>query len=367
MNKRKIWLIVLAIIIIAGIIVGIRLTQKPAPKEQVIKIGAILPLTGRAADMGQEMKRGIELAEAYWNTIRKNKKFNLSVTFEDSQSSPQGGINALRSLIARNYRLFIIPLSVVAMSVRPIIQQNNVIAFLDASHPEITKPAYRYIFRHSQNAEWEAQQIMKDIMKSKHIKNIYVFYLNDEYGKSFVEALKSSFGTRLSLFLNPYETESINFRNLIQKSRVLSSPESESVVITVGVGKPMGLLIKTLREQGYRGKIYAAMGYIATGARNVLSESERKNIFYTDLTWKESPALRWMLQKYQEKFGKDAPGVAQLEFQTVILIASAVEEAKTGDLQEIADRIRKLAPEIIGGTITEFNDIFPILLIREEK
>ncbi len=365
MRKRNLLFIIVAVVVIAAIIVGIRLTQKPAPKEQVIKIGAILPLTGPAADMGQKMSRGINLAQQYWNTVRENRKSILLVTIEDSQSSPQGGINALQSLLARGYRIFIIPLSTIAMSVRPIIQQKDVIAFLDASHPEITNPPHPRIFRHSQNAAQEAQRIVEHIKKNKEIKNVFVFYLNDEYGRSLAEHLRATVGMNISLFLNPYETGLIEYRSLIQKSRILSTLRSAAIV--VGVGKSMGILIKTLREQGYHGPIYATMGYIATGAREILSAAERKGIFYTDLTWKESPALEWMLQTYSQKFQEPAPGVAQLEFQTVILIATAVEGTKQEDLNDIARKIPNLAEKMIGATVTKSNDILPILLIREEK
>jgi len=53
----KKWLWVLVGVIIIAVVIGLFVHQKRAKQPEVIKIGAILPLTGNFAFFGEEIKR----------------------------------------------------------------------------------------------------------------------------------------------------------------------------------------------------------------------------------------------------------------------------------------------------------------------
>ena len=57
----KKWLWVLVGVIIIAVVIGLFVHQKRAKQPEVIKIGAILPLTGNFAFFGEEIKKGIEI------------------------------------------------------------------------------------------------------------------------------------------------------------------------------------------------------------------------------------------------------------------------------------------------------------------
>jgi branched-chain amino acid transport system substrate-binding protein len=368
MKNKKLLFILAAVAILAAVLIIVTQSQKFQEKnENIIKIGAILPLTGLAGEMGKMMMDGLNFAMDYWNNVNKDKKSLLSIKIEDTKSNPNDGVAALKYLLSQGYKYFIIPHSIMAMTVRPIlIDQPDVIAFLDASHPDITNPPNPRIFRHSQNASWEAINILNYLLNDKNISSVIIFYLNDEYGRSFIKEIQNSFGARKIRFsINPYEMNTLDFRSVIFKSGLLSEVNSAAVV--VGSGKPMGVLIKMLREQGYKGKIFAAMGYIATGARNLLSDTERKNIFYTDLIWENNPWLSWLEDEYTRIFKKDPPGVTKLEFLSGLLMATVIETAGTSDVNIISTKIKELAPKLIGVIVTENGDLLPKVILKEDK
>ena len=63
-------------------------------KQEVVRIGAVLPMTGPVAYLGQVLKEGHE-----WKIEElKNEGFNIDYIVEDSQSNPKEAVNAFNNL-----------------------------------------------------------------------------------------------------------------------------------------------------------------------------------------------------------------------------------------------------------------------------
>ncbi|MCA1638194.1 MAG: ABC transporter substrate-binding protein [Acidobacteria bacterium] len=129
------------VLIVVGAFTGCERQQQ----SDVTVIASVLPLTGPAGELGQDMRRGQELAVEYFNS-RPDTRRRVQVVFEDSKSTPTEGVRAVQALLSQGQRLFIVPLSAVGMASRPVLIENKVLAFLDASHPDLTRPANPLIF-----------------------------------------------------------------------------------------------------------------------------------------------------------------------------------------------------------------------------
>ncbi|GAB7216074.1 ABC transporter substrate-binding protein [Dickeya oryzae] len=68
-----------------------------------VNIGAILPLTGTSASIGEDQRRGIELAVEQVNAQGGVNGQPLHVIVEDSAESPVTGLNAVRKLTQVNH------------------------------------------------------------------------------------------------------------------------------------------------------------------------------------------------------------------------------------------------------------------------
>ena len=327
-----------------------------------VRIASVLPLTGPAAELGQDMKRAHELAAEYINS-RPDTKRKVQIVFEDSRSVPAEGTKAVQSLLANGNRLFIVVLSTVTMAARPMLIESKSLAFLDAAHPGLTQPPHPLIFRHSQTAEAEAGVIIPAASSTPNASKLVIFYLNDEYGRSFIEAIRKMNPT-VPVSEHPYEAATTDFRTVVQSSGI--KDEKGAVAVTIGVGRPLGLLIKSLREQGYAGSVYASLGYIASGSRAVLGD-DRAGITYTDLGWQDTEATSWMINQFRTRYSKEPQAAAVTEFQTALLIATAAQGDETVTPESIAHRIPSLSPTVMGTPPTGANDIVPKVLLRKEE
>lgn len=99
------------------------------PGESVIKVAAILPLTGAQAPFGQSALRGLELAVARENDDSTGGQVRIHLVLLDSQSRPAGaGDLARRAIIVERADLLIGGLDgATALAIRPIAQQHRVL------------------------------------------------------------------------------------------------------------------------------------------------------------------------------------------------------------------------------------------------
>ena len=92
--------LIIIIILIAGIWWGMsrKSTQLPTTKKEVIKIGAILPLTGVESRVGELSKNGLIMAENEINAKGGIQGKDIKVIIEDFQSDTKKAVTSYNYL-----------------------------------------------------------------------------------------------------------------------------------------------------------------------------------------------------------------------------------------------------------------------------
>ena len=118
-------------------------------KVEFIKIGAILPLTGDAAQWGIPPQKGAELAVEEINKAGGINGKKLKLIVQDTKCEPKAGVSSFQKLISdKEIRIVIGGVcSSVTLAVAPIAEKNKILLISPAStNPKITN-AGDYIFR----------------------------------------------------------------------------------------------------------------------------------------------------------------------------------------------------------------------------
>lgn len=321
--------------------------------ENVVRIGSLLPLTGPAASMGQEMQRGQLLAKEYWNSNqKKHGTLRIDLTIEDSKSSPKDAVTGYMKLRSQGISIFTANLSSVSLALLPKVKEEDVLLFADAAHPAITHEPHPMVFRNSSTSELEAQEISRSL-KEQGVKSISVLVISDEYGIVFVKELREHLNN-VMVKETPFDVRTAEFRVLALKA-LQAKPDA---VVIVGIGKSIGSLILALREQGFDGKIYANIGYLLTGGREAAGSSG-KGIYYTRMKVPLSEPGKWAEGEYKKRFGKPMPAEALLEFNTISLLALASRGTQPNPLA-ISKNMLGAVDELIGADrLNTKGDILP--------
>ena len=237
-------------------------------EEKVIKIGAILPLTGPAGVPGSKILKGLKLAFKDTNIIK--------LIVEDSKSNVKEGLSAYNKIITiHNPHLIIVGLSSVAKAIMPEIDKRGIPTIITLSnYPKIAKNL-KYGLRFFIDAEYEVDQIVKYLQRKK-IKKIGIYYMEDEGSFGVFEIFKKKFKYNI-VFTETFKKEEINFRNLIIKNK----NKRYEALLCIGYGSALGNLIAQIRELGIKVPIFSTSPMGSSDAQKAARNAFYENVFFT--------------------------------------------------------------------------------------
>jgi branched-chain amino acid transport system substrate-binding protein len=219
-----------------------KVTEKP-----IIRIGALLPLTGPLSDRGQQEKEAIELAINDFNST--NSDVEMKVIFEDSHGRSPGDI-AKKLLDTDKVSAIIASTAPVSRSIYTLANKEKIIMAFLCSDPIIQKES-PYIFRLYESKEAEAELISKYLTITQ--EKVAVLYLDQqEITNQLADYLMPAFRQNKIkvLFYEPYEQGEKNFRKTIDR---IKNSEAASIVI-LGFGDVLRSILEELARQKPIGK-----------------------------------------------------------------------------------------------------------------
>ena len=124
MNK-SIWISIAVVVLIVIAIFTIQGNKQ----EDIIKIGAILPLSGDAATYGKALQKGMELAVIEINSESKVLDQSIVIVYEESGADAKTAVSAINKLINADKVPLIIGdmFSSTTLAIAPIAQKNKVV------------------------------------------------------------------------------------------------------------------------------------------------------------------------------------------------------------------------------------------------
>ncbi len=159
----------------------------PAPciLEEDIKVGALLPLTGKLGAFGVTEQRSMRMAVEKINAQGGVHGNTLQLIVKDTHGNPATGRTAMKNLASQNAFIIGGISSSVTWTAAPIAQKSK-IPFLvaTASADRITESGGDYIFRLSPPVSEQAEPLYSFLTKIAQVKTVGIFYENTLFGQS---------------------------------------------------------------------------------------------------------------------------------------------------------------------------------------
>lgn len=316
---------VLSIVLILTICLLISSMGCEKKEENVIKIGAILPLTGSAADIGNWQKDGIDLSAEQINKHGGINGKRVVVIYEDSQSDPKTGVNAFEKIMAteKNCEVLFCSLTSVSSAIIPLInKRERVLMMLAVSLPGITERS-KWAFRYNLGSDDEAEA-MAAYLGSKGVKKVSVAYINDEFGLGALKTFESSYskvGGKVVTSVS-YEADWTDFRTILAKLKDVSS----EYIYVIGYVKASVLLIRQMREMGINLPIAANMALSVPSYMKIGGEALEGAIFSVTRFDPDSkdPRVKDFVDLYFNTYGEKPTFFAAFAFDALNLVADAM-------------------------------------------
>lgn len=285
--------------------------------DNKINIGAILPLTGEAASIGIELRRGIELA------LSESRFPNLTVSFEDDLSfNKTVTLAALQRLLAYRDSSIILAGSVntvktLSSSLERYKTSGIIIWDSVRTLPEISKN----IFGFGYSTEAAGEKMADFLVAKKKIKKIAILSTIDEWS----ELITKSFRKKAELlnaeivFSGAFVPEENDYRTSITKA-ISTGAEAIYAPLTPHT---ITACFQQIRELGFKGIIATGDSFGENDIKQLGNKAE--GIFSTQL-WSKNDNL---LSGYKKKFGSSVTpinlGFVALGYDSIKLIESVVQ------------------------------------------
>jgi branched-chain amino acid transport system substrate-binding protein len=225
------------------LLISLSACEKPQVKEiSIIRIGALLPLTGPLSNRGQQEREAFELAINDFNST--NSDVTMKVIFEDSHARSPEDI-AVKLLDYHRVSAIIASTTPVSRSISHLANKNKLIMAFLCSDPTIQKLS-PFIFRLYESKEAEATQIVQYFTMPD--KNVIVLYpdqpeIRNQLADYLMPELRRN-EIRV-LYYEPYKPGEKNFTKTIARLKISEA----DIVVILGFGDELRSIFEELARQ----------------------------------------------------------------------------------------------------------------------
>ena len=322
--KRTWWLFGIAVVAI--VLFALVFTQGKTGESKVVKIGAILVLTGPDAKAGQSARQGIEMAVEEINASGGVRGRTLQMIYEDDAGEPEKAVSAFRKLVNIDHVPAIIgPMaSSCVLAVAPLAEKYKVVVLSPtASSPKITY-AGDYIFRNTYSDAIEGAKTAEYAFKELHYTRAAILYINNDYGLGLKDAFAQKFqslGGQVVL-AEAYDPKSTDFRSLIAKVK-----QAKPDFLYLAGYSEMGQILKQAYELGVRLPVMSCIMFEISDIARVAGKAA-EGVIYAYPSYdpeKGSEITVRFAQKFKAKYGTLPDPEAAFSYDAVKILALAME------------------------------------------
>ncbi len=326
--SKKIWI---GLIVILLITITLLVVKNENRNEDVIKIGAILPLTGDAAIYGKNAKEGIDIAKEEINKSGGILGKRIVVLYEDSQALPKMGINAYKKLKTVDRVSAIIGgvTSSVTLAFAPLAEKDEIVVFSPAATSPALSESGRFVFRNWVSDAYEAKVVANAAMTSLTISKMAILYINNEYGKGLIGEIKKVYCKKGGAIIveEPFAQNESNFRTILAKVKTELNKGNCDAVYIIAYPDEIVRILNQAKELNVKTKFLATSAFKDDMILQNAADSAEGVIFlYPTATSVSSPQATNFQQKFKKKYQKEPGIVADTAFDALMMIAASIRD-----------------------------------------
>ena len=284
--------------------------------EEIIKIGLLVPFSGKNSYLGQVVFKSTEMA-----LFETNSK-NIELFPIDSGNSIDSAVSAAKILEEKGVSIIIGPIfSAQAIAVRSVI--NNNIPLLSFTNDESISKKGLWAFGFTPRQEISA--IFSE-MNSYNIKNLSVIIPKSAYGNIALEHIfqeSSDLNIKVKNIYR-YSTFSNSFSDLGIELEQSANIEIDALLLLAG-GKKLREISSRAQYRGIDPKKTMYFGISSWNSPQILGEpSLFKGIFIAP----EQSSFESFVSRYYKIYGAIPPEIGGLSYDILSLCASGLKESK---------------------------------------
>jgi branched-chain amino acid transport system substrate-binding protein len=313
-----------------------------------IKVGAVVPLTGRYGAGGAQVRAGYEIAVEHINAaggvIVGGKKMPIELTILDDESDATKTVSRLETLAAQGVVAYLGGFGSDLHAAAASVAEKNKIPYLGVAFAlhKVHEQGFRYLF----SPFWKSPDIgqalpplLNSIPAAQRPKTVAIFQEKTDWGREMAAAwTEGGKAGGYQVVVNAeYAPGAKDFSDLILKAK---SANADAVFALPT--PPDGMtMIKQMKELGYTPKLAL---FIRAPDPPIWSKNLGKDGDFVLLapSWHyavKAPGVKELNEAHTKKIGRPADPIAGPAYACVQILAAAVSRAGSLDRDKIRDAI----------------------------
>lgn len=266
-------------------------------EEPILKIGAILPLSGSLAYAGDALQKGMQLA------LDQPEASDIRLIFQDDQT-----VNRKAAVEAANKLIGIDGVSIILNSVVstawplvPIIEKQKIPALVIWDCSDSIGKANPYLFGSGFSTERAGSDLARFAREKLSLPSVSIIEAHDEWSEIIAESFRLTFEELGGKVLN---IEKVSIDATEMRAEIARSVANQTPAIYVPLyGPSLITFIKQARAGGFNGTILSADGFSASEleiVKNVIGK------IYSSNSWFENKLLS---EKFRAKFKSEVNAI----------------------------------------------------------
>jgi branched-chain amino acid transport system substrate-binding protein len=356
----------------------------PLAAADTIKIGAILAVTGPAANLGAPEAKTLQMLADDTNKAGGILGRQIQLILKDSQYNADLAYSFAKQLIDEEQVVAIIGPSGTgeSMKIKPLCEENEMLLLSCAAGETIVNPVAKWVFKTPQMDKFAAQWIF-DTMKKLRISKIAVVVSNSGFGqggKAQLEGLAPENGITI-LGTEVYDSAATDLTPVVTKIKALN-PQA---VVNWSVEPAQSLVSKNMAQIGLKVPLFQSHGFGNIKYAEAAGKAAEGIIFpcgrllVADVLPASHPQKQLLMnykKEYESMFKEDVSTFGGHAYDAYTLLINAIKKAGSLDKYKIRDAVENTkgfagTAGIFNFSPTEHNgltmDSFEMLTVKDGK
>ena len=338
-----------------------------AQAQQTVKIGLSGPFTGGSAAMGVSMRDGVKLAAQEINKAGGVLGRPIQLIERDDEAKNELGVQIAQELINKEKVVATVGFinTGVSLAAQRFYQEaeipvmNNVATgtivtrqFIGAEHKA------NYIFRNSANDAIQSAMIADAVKKAGYTK-VAIIADSTNYGQLGRADLEKALAER---GLKPVATEKFNIGDTDMTAQALRAKDSGAdVVLTYAIGPELAQTVNAVVKLGWKVPVMGSWTLsMASFIDAAGANGEGVMMPQTFIQAPSTPKRKAFIEAYQAAYKVDripSPVSAAQGYDSMLLLAAAINQAKSTDGRKVREALESLGTKI-EGVVTTYDKPF---------
>jgi branched-chain amino acid transport system substrate-binding protein len=333
-----------------------------------IKIGVSGPFTGGSSSMGVSMRDGVKLAAEEINKAGGVLGRPLQLIERDDEAKNERGVQIAQELINKEKVVATVGFinTGVALASQRFYQEakipvmNNVATGSIVTHQFDDQPE-NYIFRNAAHDSIQAPMIVEEAITRRGFKKVAILADSTNYGQLGREDLERALGLKN---IKAVAVEKFNVKDVDMTAQLLKAKAAGAeVILTYAIGPELAQIANGMTKLGWKVPMIGSWTLsMANFIDNAGPGGEGARMPQTFIQEPTTPKRQSFIISYLRTFNPknariDSPVSAAQGYDSVYLLAAAINQAKATDGPAIRAALEDLKTPVHGGATPDKNPL----------